>query len=150
MIVDKLANSYLYYGISEDIKKALKFFKDNNLKDLKPGEYEIDKSRVYAQVREYESKPIENGKWEAHKKYIDVQYIVSGVELIGYSNIESMSITQEYDETRDCMFLKGHGDFFTMTAGSFAIFNPTDVHIPGIAAEQPVKIKKVIVKVLIA
>lgn len=147
MIIDKLKNASQYYGMSPGIKVALEYLQKAEIAILEPGRYEIEGSSVYAMVQQYETKQMENGVWEAHRKYIDVQYVYNGIEQMGYSNIEGMKVTKEYDESGDYLLLQGEGTFIKLTSGFFAIFAPGDVHMPCIAVDTPTQVKKVVVKV---
>lgn len=147
MIADSLKNAHLYYGLSEGIKTGLEFLQNNDFSKLVPGKYEIAGSTVFALVQSYESKPIENGKWEAHKKYIDIQYVFSGIEKMGYAVVNKLKVTQEYNEAQDCHLFEGEGSFITASANSFLIFYPDDAHMPCIAKDTPIQVKKVVVKV---
>lgn len=149
MIIDKLTNSGLYDDMGSKLKQAFEFLITNDFENMALGKYEIDGSDVYAMVQQYETKPVEQGAWEAHRKYIDVQYMVSGKETMGYSCIEGMKTKIEYDESRDCVFLEGEGDFFKVDEGFFVIFAPQDAHMPGIEYKKSETIKKVVVKVAV-
>lgn len=147
MILDSLKNAHLYTNVSERIALGLKYLQETDLAALEPGKYEIDGTNVFAAVSAYDSRTLDLGKWEAHKKYIDIQYIVSGAEKMYYANISNMVETTEYNEAKDIMFYKGEGDALTVSAGNFAIFFPEDVHMPNIAVDSPAAVKKVVVKV---
>lgn len=149
MIIDKLENIDLYSGLGERFYKAFIFLKRSNFAEINDGRYEIDGENVFASVSRYQTKPIENGKWESHKKYIDVQFVARGKERIGYSNKSGMTIQQEYNEDNDVQFLEGNGDFITVSENTFVILFPSDIHMPSIAVEDNVKNKviKVVVKV---
>lgn len=147
MIVDKIENAYLYYGINSSIKKALEFLMNNDCTKLEPGRHEIDGDKVYANVSRYESKPREKGVWEAHRRYIDIQYVAEGTELIGYANLKELKVTKEYDKEGDYLLLEGNGGFITASKGTFLILWPEDAHMPGIAKNEPANIVKVVVKV---
>ncbi|MCL5029112.1 MAG: YhcH/YjgK/YiaL family protein [Bacteroidetes bacterium] len=149
MIVDKLENIELYSGLGERIYKALVFLKIHNFAEMKNGRYEIDGKNIYATISRYQTKPMESGKWESHRKYIDVQFVAVGKERIGYSNLSEMTVKQEYNEEKDVQFLEGTGDFITAEKSTFVILFPQDVHMPGISAENNKKddVIKVVVKV---
>jgi len=147
MIVDNIRNASLYYSFSKELVSALKFLETQDLKSLSIGRHEIDGDNCFALVQEYDSKPIEQGKWEAHRRYIDVQYVVDGTERMGYADIRTLTVTQEYDESKDAMLLAGDGDMLTFKAGSFAVFAPEDAHMPQIAVTEPQKMRKIVVKV---
>lgn len=149
MIADNLKNAKLYYGLGERMEKAFKYLQENDFSKMEPGKYMIDGSNVFAMVQQYESKPVEAGKWEAHRKYTDIQYLVSGAEKMGYAYIEDMKLIENYNEVKDIVFTEGKGSFLTMKTGMFAVFAPDDVHMPGIAVEKPQPVKKVVVKVLV-
>jgi len=147
MIVDKIENAYLYFGINSSIKKALEFLQNNDCTKLEPGRHEIDGDNLYANVSRYDSKPRDKGVWEAHRRYLDIQYVAAGTEMIGYANLKDLNVTKEYDKDGDYLLLEGNGDFITASQGTFVILWPEDAHMPGIAKNEPEKIAKVVVKV---
>lgn len=149
MIVDKLKNSGIYYGLSERIATGLKYLQEKDLAVLEPGKYEIDGSNIFLLIQDYTSKPLEEGKLEAHRCYIDIQYIIEGAEKIGYDNIEKLENTTEYSNEKDIVFFNGLGDLVTVKKGYFAIFFPEDAHAPCIAVNNPERVKKAVVKVLV-
>jgi YhcH/YjgK/YiaL family protein len=150
MIADILKNRHLYAPISPRIKTALEYIAATDFSGMEPGKYELDGSNLYVLVQAYDSIPKEQGKWECHKNYIDIQYISDGAEQIGCNNIDKMKITTEYNPEKDIAFLSGEGDFITFSKGSYGIFFPEDAHMPKIAVNNiPGKVKKVVVKIKI-
>ena len=150
MIADILKNKYLYESISPRIKTALEYIAATDFSVMEPGKYELDGSNLFVLVQEYDSVPREQGVWECHRKYIDIQYIAEGIEQIGVNNIDKMQITTEYNPEKDIAFLSGNGDYITFSKGSYGIFFPEDAHQPRIAPQDiPQKVKKVVVKIKI-
>ncbi|MDT8717956.1 YhcH/YjgK/YiaL family protein [Clostridium sp. 19966] len=149
MIVDKLNNAELYYGVNPSIKTALKYLKEKDLKSLQPGKYPIDGDKIYISISEYVTKPEEDCKWEAHKKYIDIQYIIAETEKMGYTHISNLKVTEEYDEGKDVLFGEAAGDIVTVREGSFAIFFPEDAHMPCIRDKENQCVKKAVAKIFI-
>lgn len=147
MIIDKLSNSTLYSGLSEGIAKAFNYLQNINFNEVTPGKYEIDGDKVFAIVAEYQTKDESEGKPESHKKYIDVQYVAKGIELIGYVPLGIQEITEQYNENNDIIFYKTKYSFIKLDEGMFAIFFPDDVHLPGITVDEKSFVKKVVVKV---
>lgn len=147
MITDNLKNNSLYYGVSSRLKTALEYLQNNDFKSMEPGKYEIDGDNIYALVNCIETKVKGDSQWEAHRKYIDIQYICEGSELMGYNHIDELKVTKEYDNSGDYLLLDGDGSFLAVKEGCFAIFFPEDAHMPGLAVTNPEKVKKVIVKV---
>ncbi len=149
MIIDTLKNSALYQGLGPRIAAGLNYLKSTDFSRLEPGKYEIDGQRLFAMVQGYTSKPRHEGKWEAHRKYIDIQFIVRGVESMGYANLDALTVSQPYNDKDDYLLLEGSGDFLTAGAGTFILFAPQDAHMPGLALTTPQPVIKVVVKVLI-
>ena len=149
MIVDKLSNAEEYYKLGTRIEKAFKYMENTDLAQLETGKYQIDGDNIFALVSEYETKNLEQGLWEAHRKYIDIQYIISGQEKMGYSCLDNMKTSIEYEEKKDILFVTGQGDYITVNKGSFALFTPTDAHMPSIKIDYPQSVKKLLLKILI-
>ena len=74
MIIDKIENANLYKNLGDRIQKSFDYIKQTNLKKLQPGRYDIDGDNIFALISEYQTKVESEGKLEAHKKYIDVQF----------------------------------------------------------------------------
>ena len=147
MIFDNLKNAHLYFSLGEKIQKALTYLQTTNFLTVEPGTYDIDGTDVYAIVSEYNTKPLSSGRWEAHKKYIDVQYVFEGKEKIGFTESKKVMLLEEYDNRKDVAIYKGEGHFLNAEENHFFIFFPTDIHMPGIAINIPKAVKKVVVKV---
>jgi YhcH/YjgK/YiaL family protein len=147
MIVDKIENSGLYKNLSERIKRSFDYIKQTDLKKLQPGRYDIDGDNIFAMISEYQTKTESEGKLEAHKKYIDVQYVIEGEELMGYAPLGNQQTLEAYKEENDIIFYKGEKVFIKVTEGMFAIFAPEDVHMPGIQSEKKSLVKKLVIKV---
>lgn len=149
MLVDRLTNAASYRAIHPRIAAALDYLKKTDFTKVATGRQEIDGDRIFALVMHYDSRLKTGAEFEAHRKYIDVQYVFDGVESMGYAPIEALKVTKPFDETKDAEMLDGEGDFLTVRAGSFVIFWPQDAHMPGIATKAPAPVKKVVVKVMV-
>jgi len=150
MIVDKLENANLYTGISRKIATALEVIKDPDIVGKADGRYDIDGDNLYYMVQRYSTAPIEEGKIEAHKKYIDVQFVASGCEIIGYAPIGPLEIDVPYDENADVTFYK-NSDSLSMKIceGMFCVLFPEDGHMPGRACCGLSDVCKIVVKIRI-
>lgn len=153
MIKDNLQHLAYYNYLNSDLKKGLKYIRDTDFDNLENGRYEVFEDKVYAIVQDYNSKPESEGKYEAHRKYIDIQFLVKGEEKIGIGKLGDFEEVTEYDEEKDIVFLAPKENvapnFIKLNEKEFAIFYPQDVHMPSIAIENPKHIKKVVVKVLV-
>lgn len=150
MIRDQLTQAACYYALHPLIERGLRFLREQDLAALPDGRVEIDGNRLYASVSRYETKSgIAGGAWEAHRRYLDIHCLITGVEKIGYAALAALNVTQAYDQDHDGVLLKGRGDFFTLQRGAFAIFFPQDAHMPGRAAGRPLAVRKIVVKALV-
>lgn len=147
MIFDKLEKLRQYDVVSD---KVLNFL--FNLDENKPaGHYEID-DEAYANIDVYETKEYDICFPEAHKRYIDIQMLLSGEERLDFANISELSIKDDYDEERDIMFFHNPEKMNTLylKKGYFALLYPTDAHKPQIkSSENSQTVKKVVVKIAV-
>jgi YhcH/YjgK/YiaL family protein len=147
MIIDKIENTHIYKNIGERIGKSFEYIKATELKTLSAGKYPIDGENIFALVSEYKTKSEQEGKLEAHKKYIDVQYVIEGEELMGYAPLGNQKIIEPYKEENDIVFFNGDKTLIKISEGMFAIFFPEDVHMPGISTGKISDVKKLVIKV---
>jgi len=147
MLIDNLENACLYTGMNLRIDRALKYLRETDLTGIKPGKYEIDGSDIYILVQEYQTRFMSNCLWEAHKEYIDIQYMAEGSEQMGYAFIKELAVTKDYDPEGDCLLLDGVGSKLVCKAGTFIIFLPQDAHMPCICVDWPKPVRKVVIKV---
>jgi YhcH/YjgK/YiaL family protein len=146
MIIDQIGNAHLYFTLHPKFKRAFEYVNQIDINTIPVGRYEIDGEAMYALVQEYDSKLNEEGKWEAHRRYIDLQYVVQGVEGIGYANIHHLK-QEEFDAAKDFLPLQGDGDLMTLHSGSFVLLFPEDAHMPGMAIGAPAPVKKIVLKI---
>jgi len=146
MIIDVLSNCEKYISLHKDFKLVFDYIKNHDLSKMECGRHEIRGNEVFFNLQEYETKPVQ--KLEAHKKYIDIQVVAAGNELMGYTNIGNTTLSEAYDEVKDIMFLKGDVDKVSADNKTFIIFYPEDAHMPALAANEPKHVKKAIFKIL--
>jgi len=94
----------------------------------------------------YDTK-VENNTPEVHEKYIDIQYMVEGKELIGVGPFSSMGELVEAKPDNDIWFYHGDQDYLLLCDDRLTVLFPDDAHAPGIAVDEPVNIRKCVVKV---
>jgi YhcH/YjgK/YiaL family protein len=148
MIADLLTNAHLYTALGARIARGLEFLSTADLRALTPGKHELEGKKLFVLVSDYVSKPESECRWEAHRHYLDLQYMVSGVERMGVAPTAHMKET-EYQADRDIEWLEGAGDFLTFGPGQFMILWPGDAHMPGVAVNAPAAARKVVVKIAI-
>jgi YhcH/YjgK/YiaL family protein len=138
-----------YFKNKERWDKAFIFLKENDLSALEIRRYDIDDDNIYAPVSEYLTKNEEDARYEAHRKYIDIQYVISGSEMIGIAPLSQKQETLEpYSAENDIEFFTVTGDENRLaTPDRFFIFFPEDAHRPGLKVDTNSMVKKIVVKV---
>lgn len=150
MILDHLDNALMYGGLGERIAVGLALLDEDSVRNAAPGRYEVDGENLFYNVDEYETKPIDEGRFEIHRKYMDIQYIVSGAECIGVAPLEGLTIETPYDGEKDIAFYRYEPEMskLVLKQGMFAIFRPNEPHMPcRRIGDTPEKVKKIVVKV---
>ena len=115
-----------------------------------PGKYMIGDDGVFVNLVECETEPRAQRQSEIHKKYIDIQILLSGEETFGYSNAISDEARNLIELENDVMFFErvDKEQFITLQSGDFAIFYPNQAHRPLCAGnDKPMAIKKAILKI---
>ena len=149
MIYDNLSNIDIYKGLSEDIYQGLIFLKQAT-PVIECGTYQLS-SQVKAIVSEYETKRVNEYGLEAHKRFIDIQCLLSGEEKVSCSPIERLKETKPYSDEIDAAFyvegVKAQSSNLILLPSYFAIFFPQDGHMPQLCLDEPQMVKKVVIKV---
>ncbi len=147
MIIDRIENAALYYPLHPKFKQAFDYIAQINIHTLPAGKHEIDNS-MYVLVQEYTTKPKVEGKWEAHRLYIDLQYVVQGAEGMGYANIHDLR-QDEYIPEKDFLPLFGEGQQIELRNGYFVLLFPRDAHMPSMALGESKPARKIVVKIAV-
>ncbi|NQT59773.1 MAG: YhcH/YjgK/YiaL family protein [Bacteroidetes bacterium] len=146
MIIDTINNISQYTELHPDLPKVLTQMAAIDPLTADAGRYNIPESEAFFMIQKYETKDVSKGLWEAHRKFIDVQYVVSGIELIGYKEISALQETVKYSEKSDAAFLQGDGDFLLMGEGMCMILYPQDAHMPCISVNTSCPVIKIVGK----
>ena len=150
MIVSDLNHIENQLMMTPYLKKAIEFLRLRGIHDLPDGKIEIDGQKVFAIVERYETKVSGSPKFEYHKKYIDVQFITSGREIICWTPVENIMITEAYDPKKDVAFGSleaGNWTSLSLQAGQLAVFFPEDGHASRLAIGKASAVMKIVAKV---
>ena len=131
------------------LQKALKYLRDTDFSKVAVGKHEIEGETMFAIVQEYVGEEKKHCKAETHDKYIDVQYIDSGEEIIGYSNLsDKVEISEPYLDKIDITIYKTVDDEIDLKLSRrmYGIFFPWDVHRPRCVSRSGLKVRKVVLK----
>ena len=130
MIFDKLDRYLRYAGLQPALVQGLEYLSSHNLVVAPLGRIDLQGDALFALVQEYTSKSIEQGVWEAHRRYIDIQYIVSGRERIFFAPLERMQLGQ-YVPEKDFLpprFLSEKLNGLTVSLSLLVYTNEPDPH----------------------
>ena len=149
MVFDRLATAAQYVGMDEGIAAALRFLLSADIDALAPGRHDVLPPRVFALVSDYNTRPVDDVPWEAHRQHLDVHYVHRGEERIAVACLDDLA-AGPYDADRDVVPADGAvALFLPLRAGTFAMFGPHDAHKPGVVVHVPSQVRKVVVKVRI-
>ena len=135
------------------LQRAIEFLKSVPAEGLRDGRVDLDGDTVYAIVQSYNS-VVPSGPllFEAHRQYLDVQYVQAGEEVIAWAPLDQVQVTKPYDASTEALL--GHVAEAAMTrvkltAGYLAVLWPTDAHAPRVAVAEATPVKKIVVKVAV-
>lgn len=137
MIKDKL---------NKRIVEGLNYLASTDFTNVEDGRHDLT-DYLYANIQTYQTK--EDALFEAHRDYIDIQYIISGEEKIGVTDYSSCTEAIAYDKEKDIEFLNGNGEYYPLKEGEYMILYPQDAHKPSISLNNQSTVRKVVVKVRI-
>ena len=142
----------IYAKAHSRFAEALEIVKRYLSEDLPDGQRAVDLGdELFANVLTYETKAPESSVFEVHKKYIDIQVVLDGEEIIGFDSMDELTVKSEYNDGNDCMLcnINDRYDVVRLRRGEIAIIFPGEPHAPGMSAgDKPAKVRKMIVKVL--
>lgn len=136
-----------YHSNKTGWDKAFAYMKETDLNNLKPGRYEIDGDNVYVIVTEAPTKDLQQTKWESHRNYNDIHYLIKGKEKIGVTPVTVATLTEAYDATKDIMFYTAEGNYHQAEPGTFFIIPPKYAHRPSVKTNENEVVKKIVIKI---
>lgn len=148
IIVDKLQNAEDYYSMHPAFEKAFAFLRQDGLAGLPAGRYEIDGERLFCMISKGPGRTRSEAKLEAHRKYIDIQYVIAGTDEMGFKpTADCKLVDTNYDPDKDIGFFRDQPDTWTpVPAGSFVIFFPQHAHAPLVSSAE---IHKAVLKIAV-
>lgn len=150
MIADTLAQSSRYTSLAPRFAAAFAYLR-NLPADQPLGRHDIAGDDCFALVQTYTTKPLAEAKFEAHRNYIDIQFVQSGRETILWAPLAGLAETKPYDAEKDFALFAAPAIAtpLRLRAGDFTIFFPEDAHAPTLGLDGPCEVRKVVVKVRI-
>lgn len=142
MIVDSIRNMAKYETIVPGLLEAINVIEV--LEQHEVGRYELD--RGFYMIQKGKTNPLGESQFEAHERYIDVQIMVSGEEIVEWARIEDLTVTQAYDEEKDFKLCKGQGARVEIKAGMCYVLLPEDAHKPCCHITDQMSYTKIVIK----
>ncbi|MBE6960506.1 MAG: DUF386 domain-containing protein [Ruminococcaceae bacterium] len=143
MIVCPWKELHRYASLLPGLEEAVKLV--DSLEDLSPVTYPLsDGNKVL--IQQGTTKSSEGALAEAHREYLDIQYILEGQETVGWAPVETLTLEGEFDTAKDKGKYSGSFDFMTVRAGYCYVVFPEDGHMPGVHLDAPANFKKAVVK----
>ena len=151
MILDTINNTRLYVGLHARFAKAFEILTDKTLSKKQDGKYPVDGEKIYYTIQRYTTKPLSEGNLEAHRKYIDIQFLLEGVELLGYAPLKGLTTAEVYNPQKDIAFFNTPKEItkVKLEPGLFCILFPDDAHLPCLQLAGPTEVRKVVIKIQI-
>jgi YhcH/YjgK/YiaL family protein len=146
MIIDRLGSAERYQNLHPSFPEAFEFLRAPGIAELAEGRYELDGDRLVAVVARKTGKPLQEALLESHRRMIDIHFLLSGSEAMGWKPVGDCATAKTpYEESDDCIFYADAPVIWAdVPAGSFAIFFPGDAHATMVS---PGQLHKVILKV---
>lgn len=148
MILDSLGNCANYAKLHPLFERAFTYLRTENFETLAHGRYELEGDQLFAIVSETSGVAKEEAKMEVHQKYLDIQYIISGTDHMGWRPLAFCEeVFKPYDAEKDfALYADKTETWFDVPAGFFTIFFPSDAHAPMTTIEV---VRKVVIKVAV-
>ena len=148
VIINKLQHAERYFNMHPSFEKAFAFLRKDDLAELPAERYEIEGDRLFCMISKGPGRSRAEAKLEAHRKFIDIQYVIAGTDEMGFKSIAACKLTETgYDADKDIEFFKDQPDSWVpVPAGSFVIFFPKDAHAPLVSSGE---IHKVVLKIAV-
>lgn len=133
----------------QGIRMALNYLTRRDFTKMEPGTYPIMGTDIYAILMDIVTVPAKEKRPESHEDYLDVQFVVSGKERLGYVPYCGNETAIDGSTESDIYFYEDipNENYVDAVSGCYAIFFPDDIHRPGCMAGKPENVRKVVVKV---
>ncbi|MCP4644176.1 MAG: DUF386 domain-containing protein [bacterium] len=146
MILDTFEHWADYDWRNERMEKAFAWLEamDDDIADAR---YDIDGDNIYCMVQTYETRPLEGHKFEAHRQYTDIQYILKGEEKILWAPQPELTVTDPYEPDAELYALIPNATELVLKQGRFSVFYPRDAHAPSLTLKKKSTVRKAVVKI---
>lgn len=134
--------------LEQRVMSAATYIEELDKEHLLPGRYSVDDNFFYL-VQEYTTRPKCDCVLESHNRYVDIQYIVSGEEVMEIASVANLQIKEPYSKENDVTFWEAGPNLtkVVLKEGSCVILYPRDAHMGCIMKQSPAKVLKIVGKI---
>ena len=143
MIVCPWKDLKRYEAVIPGLEEAMKAVEA--LENFEPATYPLSGSNKIL-VQKVTTKAWETSELEAHREFLDIQYILKGKEMVGWAPVDTLKPTGEFNTAKDKGMYAGPVDFMTIRQGYCYVAFPEDAHMPNLHLEEPKHLKKLVLK----
>jgi len=149
MIVCKLKELDQYQlNLTSSLTVLKKYILENQADLFKAGKFEIENDSFFGIGLEYDTKLSNECVWEAHRKYLDVHYVLAGSEIVEVGHIDNAEVKGGYNEEHDYQFFETKQSVrIILNPGDLLLLTPEDVHKTSISLVGEDSIKKIVYKI---
>src|SRR5450759_776692 len=146
MIFSALSQIDRYAALHSLFPRAFEYLRNTDLMSLAPGQYPIVGEDLFAIVEHETGRTREAAQLEVHRRYIDIQLVLEGVDEMGWKPLsDCREPVDEYSAERDIQFFRDvPASWIATPPDAFCIFFPEDAHAPLVSAGR---IHKVVIKI---
>ncbi len=146
--INKRELAVYYFKNQARWDKAFDFLRNSDLANMEAKRYDIDGDNLYATISEYVTKNEEDTRFEVHRKYIDIQHVITGSEQMSITPLTGIrEVLVPYDPAKDIEFVTvDKTSSYEATPDKFFIFFPSDVHRPSVKIGENKPVRKVVIK----
>lgn len=143
MIVCPFKELHRYAAVIPGLEEAVKAVQA--LESMEPGTVPLSGSNKIL-VQQGTTKPAAGQLLEAHREFLDIQYLVKGSEVVGWAPVDTLTLDGEFNTTKDKGMYSGNCDFMNIAEGYCYVVFPEDAHMPGSHLDTPTQYEKLVIK----
>jgi YhcH/YjgK/YiaL family protein len=140
MIYSSVSHLNQYRNIGTHMALAIDYILNTSLETMPPGRYEVAGDNVFAIINEYQTLPASQCEPETHRRYTDIQLMISGSEKFGFCSLNKHKPTKDFEPDGDVAFYDAALlplQYLILKKNDFIIFFPSDIHQPEIFVDLP-------------
>lgn len=143
-------------GIKKVSEAVYNFLKQKDLVSFSSGRYDLEEN-IFVNIEDYETQPRTQRKYESHRKYVDIQFILKGKEIISICPISELNVWKAYSNEHDMELYSVGANAerksknYLINEGNGIMIYPGEGHLPCLnPSNMPCQVKKAVIKIPLA